>query len=146
MSEREQVERFDKWASELDLPLWSSERRVAWAAWQAALAQPAAPAPDAATADQIMALADAYAHVYSFVHDNTMALARATLRAAVEQVVAERDALKAQPAAQAVPLTLEQINALPEASVWWPCSIRDQVMRLIRAVERAHGIGTPEGK
>jgi hypothetical protein len=56
-----------------------------------------------------------------------------------------REAL-AQPAAQAVPLTLEQINALPEASVWWPCSIRDQVMRLIRAVERAHGIGTPEGK
>lgn len=44
MSEREQVERFDKWASELDLPLWSSERRVAWAAWQAALAQPAAQA------------------------------------------------------------------------------------------------------
>jgi hypothetical protein len=58
----------------------------------AALAQPAAPAPDAATADQIMALADAYARVYSFVHDNTMALARATLRAAVERVVAELEA------------------------------------------------------
>ncbi|MGL4649975.1 MAG: hypothetical protein ACRC1H_11245 [Caldilineaceae bacterium] len=63
------------------------------------------------------------------------------------EAVGRLDALYvlAQPAAPA-PLTIEQINALPEASVWWPCSIWDQVMRLIRAVERTHGIAAPEVK
>lgn len=38
------------------------------------------------------------------------------------------------------PLTMQQINALPEASGWWPMSMNDRIMRLIRAVERIHGI------
>jgi hypothetical protein len=99
MSERE---RFEAW--------WYSApaepKQAAWEAWQAALALPV-PAPDTATADQIMGLADAYARVYSFVHDSTMPRARAALRAAVEQLVAERDALLTQPAAQAVPDPME---------------------------------------
>jgi hypothetical protein len=70
-----------------------------------AIVQPAAQAvpSDSSTADQIMARADEYAHVYSFVRDNTMPIARDALRAVVERVVQERDALLAQPAAQAVP-------------------------------------------
>jgi hypothetical protein len=39
------------------------------------------------TRDDIMALADQYAHVYSFVGDDTMPNARQALRAAIEQVL-----------------------------------------------------------
>ena len=49
---------------------------------------------------------------------------------------------KASPAAPAqAPLTIQQINALPEAGGWWPYAMNDRIIRLIRAVERAHGIG-----
>ena len=39
-------------------------------------------------------------------------------------------------------LTIEEINALPEAGGWWPFAQNDRIMRLIRAIERAHGVKT----
>ena len=39
--------------------------------------------------DEIMALADAYAHCYAFVGDESMPIARATFEAAVEKLEAE---------------------------------------------------------
>lgn len=44
------------------------------------------------------------------------------------------------PPQQRRPLTEAQINKLPEARGWWPCSLNDRIFRLIRAVEHAHGI------
>ena len=45
-------------------------------------------------------------------------------------------ALAAQPTPAYVPLTIADINALPEAQGWWPMGMNDRIMRLIRAVER----------
>ena len=41
---------------------------------------------------------------------------------------------------QRKPLTIKEINALPEAKGYWPMGMNDRIVRLIRAVERAHGI------
>lgn len=54
---------------------------------------------------------------------------------------AKRLALQREKKQPATPLTIEQINAMPEATGPWPHSMRDRVVRLIRAVERAHRIG-----
>lgn len=63
------------------------------------LSDPAAPAPDAATVDQIMALADDYASMAQFSatwqieeRKNDTARPRAALRAAVEQLMVENEA------------------------------------------------------
>ena len=41
---------------------------------------------------------------------------------------------------QRKPLTVKEINALPEAKGHWPIGMNDRIVRLIRAVESAHGI------
>jgi len=41
---------------------------------------------------------------------------------------------------QRKPLTAKEINALPEAKGYWPIGMNDRIVRLIRAVEAAHGI------
>ena len=38
------------------------------------------------------------------------------------------------------PLTVKEINALPEAKGYWPIGMNDRILRLIRAAEAAHGI------
>jgi hypothetical protein len=44
---------------------------------------------------------------------------------------------------QRAPLTIAQINALPEAGGWWPCGLNDRIVALIRAVERTCGVEVP---
>jgi hypothetical protein len=74
-------------------------------------------APDAAAADQVMALADTWQeaeeHYDRYAGRHEPDAARAALRAAVEQVVAERDALKAQIAVQAVPVGWKLVPVEP---------------------------------
>jgi len=41
---------------------------------------------------------------------------------------------------QRKPLTVKEINALPEAKGYWPIGMNDRILRLIRAAEAAHGI------
>jgi hypothetical protein len=41
---------------------------------------------------------------------------------------------------QRKPLTMKQINDLPEAQGHWPMGLNDRIVRLIRAIEAAHGI------
>jgi hypothetical protein len=43
-------------------------------------------------------------------------------------------------AAQRKPLTIKDINTLPEAKGHWPIGMNDRIVRLIRAVEAAHNI------
>jgi uncharacterized phage-like protein YoqJ len=64
------------------------------------------------------------------------------LRALNEVLRAENAALRAENEAlkHKYPLTVKQINALPEADKWWTYSTSIAVFRMIRAVERAHGI------
>lgn len=38
------------------------------------------------------------------------------------------------------PLSIEELNELPECGRWWPAGIRVAVYEAIRAVEKAHGI------
>ena len=38
------------------------------------------------------------------------------------------------------PLTIKEINAMPEAKGYWPMGMNDRIVRLIRAIEQAHGI------
>lgn len=46
----------------------------------------------------------------------------------------------AEAASQRKPLTIEEINALPEAKGYWPIGMNDRIVRLIRAIEAAHNI------
>jgi hypothetical protein len=46
--------------------------------------------------DELMLLADQYAHIYSFVGDNTMPIARQALRTAIEQALKDERELCAQ--------------------------------------------------
>jgi len=41
---------------------------------------------------------------------------------------------------QRKPLTIKEVNAMPEAQGGWPMGMNDRIVRLIRAVEAAHGI------
>lgn len=82
---------------------------------------PAAPAPDAATLDQIMALADYQMESAAIagMNSNRVFEARAALRAAVERVIAERDAantalLQAQEAAKILLARGEMLLAFPQ--------------------------------
>ena len=44
------------------------------------------------------------------------------------------------PPVQRQPLTIKEINAMPEAQGRWPIGMNNRIVRLIRAVEAAHNI------
>ena len=45
------------------------------------------------------------------------------------------------------PLTIQEINALPSVKDrWFPAAMNDTIMKIIRDVERAHGIGGQDGQ
>jgi hypothetical protein len=56
-------------------------------------------------------------------------------------IVYQRGFADGKRAAQRKPLTMKEINAMPEAQGRWPIGINDRIVRLIRAVEAAHNIG-----
>jgi hypothetical protein len=66
----------------------------------------------------------------------------AELRWRVRELEARLADQKPASAAARPPLTMEQINDLPTArGVFWPWGIAGRIVRLIRDVERAHGVG-----
>ena len=68
------------------------------------------------TVDELMALADAYAHCYAFVGDDSMPIARASLLSALQEVVQEqrRELANAQGLAKAWKLTHDAVLAAPQ--------------------------------
>ena len=59
-----------------------------------------------------------------------------------DEIRAERDAALAtverlQTLLDGSHLSIEEINALPEAQGWWPIGMNDRVVRLVRAAHRA---------
>ena len=111
--------------------------RQAIVALAAAIAQPVQPAGEATIA-MLMKSADRYAHVYSFVADDTMPKMRAGLEADIRAALA-------QPV-EVQPLTDEQINKMAgdaRLSIW---AGREWLHVLARDIEAAHGIKpTSEG-
>ena len=59
-------------------------------------------------------------------------------------LAALRARLDGTPQPARVPITIEQLNALPEITGHWPMSLNYRIVKLIRAVERHHGIRSEE--
>jgi hypothetical protein len=101
---------------------------------------------DQATVDRLRELTErAEQEALAAKHNATVAKAAClALGERVERAEAERDALKAQPAAQAVPLTHIQIIELWGNRSDGPDN--GELIGFARAIERAHGIGAAAPK
>jgi hypothetical protein len=76
--------------------------------------------------DELMLLADQYAHIYSFVGDNTMPIARQALRAAIEQALKDEREANFSTAYRPIPKGYE-IHELPAdytGRVWIESQVR----------------------